>query len=119
MSDYPEHDKRSKILDQSQAIGEFLDWLGSQGVHLVVYETRSTQEPCQGTLFRMCENGRTEFGTECQQCHGTGWKTVTREGDWDWTPTSIEERLARYFDIDLTKIEAERRAMLASLRAQS
>lgn len=27
MSDYPEHEKLHKISDQSQAIGEFLDWL--------------------------------------------------------------------------------------------
>ena len=27
MKEYPEHHKQSKILDKSQAIGEFLDWL--------------------------------------------------------------------------------------------
>ena len=27
MSQYPEHDKLSKVMDKSQMIGEFLDWL--------------------------------------------------------------------------------------------
>lgn len=27
MSEYPEHDKLNAVKDQSQAIGEFLDWL--------------------------------------------------------------------------------------------
>lgn len=30
MSDYPEHDKLSKISDESQAIGQFIDWLSTQ-----------------------------------------------------------------------------------------
>lgn len=30
MPKYPEHDKLEKIHDQSQAIGEFLDWLGEE-----------------------------------------------------------------------------------------
>ena len=32
MSDYPEHQKLAKISDKSQAIGEFLEWLGREYV---------------------------------------------------------------------------------------
>jgi len=37
MSDYPECDKLSKVKDESQIIGEFLDWCSTQGVHLATY----------------------------------------------------------------------------------
>jgi hypothetical protein len=37
MSDYPEHDKLSEVADQTQAIGEFMEWLGSKGVFLAHY----------------------------------------------------------------------------------
>jgi hypothetical protein len=35
----PTLDKRAPILELSNAIGEFLDWLPSQGIHLAVYGT--------------------------------------------------------------------------------
>lgn len=30
MSDYPEHDKLSKVKDESQTCGEFIEWLGNE-----------------------------------------------------------------------------------------
>lgn len=71
---YPEHQKLRAIADRSQAIGEFLDWMGHQGFWL---HDRDGFEP-----------------------HG-----------------SVQDWLARYFDIDRDKIEAEKRAMLEALRA--
>src|SRR5262245_24157566 len=35
MSDYPEHDKLSKVAEVSQAQGELLDWLAVKGIHLM------------------------------------------------------------------------------------
>ena len=34
MSDYPEHDKLRAIADQTQAIGEFIEWLEGKGIFL-------------------------------------------------------------------------------------
>lgn len=34
MTEYPEHEKLSKVSQKSQACGEFLDWLYQQGYHL-------------------------------------------------------------------------------------
>ena len=31
---YPEHEKLAKISGKSQAVGEFLEWASSQGLHL-------------------------------------------------------------------------------------
>jgi hypothetical protein len=36
MSDYPEHEKFKKIQDETQVVGEFLDWAADEeGVHLM------------------------------------------------------------------------------------
>lgn len=37
-SAYPEHEKLAAVKDQSQAIGEFLDWLNGDGVHLARWD---------------------------------------------------------------------------------
>ena len=37
MSDYPEHDKLHAIADQTQAIGEFMEWLEGKGIFLARY----------------------------------------------------------------------------------
>lgn len=51
MSDYPEHDKMSEVSEQTQAIGEFLEWLTSEGVQLMIWredmtDTRPTDPEC-------------------------------------------------------------------------
>lgn len=33
---YPEHEKLAKVQPQTQAAGEFLEWLGTQGYHLAI-----------------------------------------------------------------------------------
>jgi len=38
MSDYPEHEKLTKVADKSQAIGEFLEWCSAEkGISLANY----------------------------------------------------------------------------------
>jgi hypothetical protein len=82
---YPEHAKQRSVLGVAQTLGEFLEWLDSQGVHL----------------------------------------TQLREVDWAADPKympdvrSKQQMLADYFGIDLNAIEQEKRAMLASIRAEA
>lgn len=75
MSDYPEHEKMHEVADESQAIGEFIEF----------------------SPYRLCE-----------------WN----ERHQEFIPVSkpINEILADYFEIDLNKIETEKRAMLAEMR---
>ena len=76
---YSEHEKLEKINDQSQIIGEFLEWLN--------YEKG----------YCLCENlGKLEH----------------------WHPVSEnhEKLLSQYFNIDLNKLEQEKRQMLEKLR---
>lgn len=93
--DYPEHERMHKIKDKSQAIGEFLEWLGGQ--HMAVCQRHEHSH----------DNGCYEKGKlECGLYDDTYYPIFE----------SIEKILARHFDIDLDKIEAEKQAMLASLR---
>lgn len=76
MNKYPEHDKVQKIAPQSQAIGEFLEWLQERGTVLAEYD-----------------------------------------GDRLWPQSfTTETLLAKFFDIDLNKLEKEKREMLKEIR---
>jgi len=82
--EYPECEKMSKVKEQSQIIGEFLDWLQNErGITLAEYGS----------------------GLNNQHLYPI-YKT-------------IEKILAEYFEIDLDKVEQERRAMLDVLRKKN
>lgn len=85
MSDYPEHEKLRAVSEQSQAIGEFLEWLERKGIWLCMREPDNP--PFEGRFYP----------------HTLG---------------SNDRILAEYFDIDLTEIEREKRAMLEGVRAR-
>lgn len=122
-SDYPEHEKLQAVVDQSQTVGEFLDWLrsaeedGGKGVRLLVWREWEEDDCCSHCGF---SDQRTAFGrrkrAECTLCKGRGVAARPREG---WVPLGIgtEKLLAEFFGIDLARIEDEKRAMLAALRA--
>lgn len=78
---HPEHEKLTLVRDKSQAIGEFLEWLPTQGIHLCTFHYQDNQY-------------RTAY-------------------------TPITELLAKFFDIDLDKLENEKLAMLDSLRRRN
>lgn len=112
MSNYPEHDKLTAVSEKSQAVGEFLEWLQNQHVRLMVWK-EDVEERCP-RIF--CDDGQV-FGKECKTCHGSGYSRTGKA--WvDFSPLGITERLAIYFNVDLNKIEQEKRAMLDAIRAQ-
>jgi hypothetical protein len=78
----PECDKMLAVRDKSQVIGEFLDWLGEQGITLARYT-----EDTEVKMDRLVP-----------------------------VYTSIDKILAEYFDIDLDKVEQEKRTILKALR---
>ena len=74
MSDYPEHDKQALVVDQAQAAGDFIDWLASQGIHLMRWredltDTRPTDPQCPDRRDR--DNPR-----PCDQMHDDGDHSV-------------------------------------------
>lgn len=77
--EYPVHEKVLAVREQSQAIGEFLEWLGAEkGLHVAQWMTEHEMQPAS---------------------------------------YSAEKLLAEFFDIDLDKLEAEKRAILEAQRA--
>lgn len=123
---YPEHEKRSGILEKSQAIGEFLDWIGEQGYRLQKWVVQDEDGPCPGTIWHECDGGREmrvpvdggepyTTANRCQKCNGTGTYIAHFEGEVG-LQRSIESVLAEFFGIDLKVIEQERRAMIESMR---
>lgn len=89
---YPEHEKLKLISAESQAIGEFLEWLDFGGL-----EDFGCVELAHYPLFTR------EDGSE------------DRSDYLQWIALPKTRILATYFDIDQEKIEAEKRAMLESL----
>mgnify|MGYP001566530051 CR=1 FL=1 len=77
---YPECKKMRSVKEQSQTIGEFLDYLSGESIVLAHYERSSDK------LVPIYQ--------------------------------SIENLLADYFDIDLDKVEEEKRQMLDEMRKQ-
>ena len=108
---YPEHEKQHAIVAESQAQGEFLDWLTNErGVHLMIrFEgTEPVECGCQDV-----NDGKPL--PWCRKCEGSGRREEQLKR---WVPlgTSILSLLAEYHKIDLDKLEAEQRDMLDVLR---
>jgi hypothetical protein len=117
MSDYPEHDKLAAVRTQSQAQGELLDWLSERGLVLMRW-VESDEETVRDCLKCYHLTDASEARCECKHCEGTHQITTMahREG---WCPEirPVQELLAEYHGIDLDRIEAEKQAMLAEIRA--
>lgn len=92
-SEYPEHDRLHSIKEYSEQIGAFLEWLSDDGV--VLARKHKHTDGCYEDGERVCGESSGELAYNYQR---------------------IEERLARYFEIDLNKIEKEKREMLAAIR---
>jgi hypothetical protein len=41
MTDYPEHEKLQALGGANQTVGDFIEWLGEQGIYLASYGTGS------------------------------------------------------------------------------
>jgi hypothetical protein len=89
---YPEHEKLKEIQEQSQVCGEFLNWLQNEKrIHLCTYEKTHIIYDDEGD------------GEEIP------------EGYYGINKTN-EKLLAEFFNIDLDRLEQEKRQMLDELR---
>ena len=155
MGDYPESKRLAAAAEQTQVIGEFIDWLQGQGVQLMIYredleDHRPTDPECEVSFnsddVRPCDQVRdngdgdhvkprawwrrhclhwqdTEHPAEgdgkegtCCRCGKEREHVITTRG-WVHEQRGAEQLLADWAGIDLKKVEAERRRMLASLPA--
>lgn len=95
---YPEHERLRTVREQSQAIGEFIDWLETEGIHLAWY-------PC------LNETRGHDHVAHPDECVESMYLYLVHDRP--------DRLIAKFFDIDLDKIEAEKRAMLDEIRAKT
>lgn len=140
--DTPNLNKMSKISGDSQTIGEFIDWLGQNGVVLMRWESVPHERPCtnhkpprdreileeivaleaefrQGDPIDIPEHRHPET---CP-CEGTGYIRWTEEG-WNQAmshggDTAIARLMAPYFEIDYDEMQRERDLMLDWVRTNN
>lgn len=90
------------VKDQSQAIGEFLDWLqGEKG--LIIAEAHQHGPQC----YAGDDEDREEPTCGCY------------DGQLFMKSFSTEKLLAEYFEIDLGKVDDEKRAILDYVRRKN
>ena len=121
--DLPTLNRIHEVRNKSQAIGEFLEWLGEQGIILCKWQERH-QTVCfrcgakTDRLRALFERGYSDPEDPqilCKACLGDGYQ-VEHSGFYP-ASTSINSLLHSFFDIDPVKEETERRAILEQIRA--
>lgn len=120
---YPEHEKLQQSRDERQTIGEFLDWLQQQGLHICIrrgvdtpWDHRCVSAADSAVSF-VCNKQEPDELTEFQKLLSN-----LMEAECVYWPTNAripEDLLAGYFGIDQEKLEAEKRHMLDVLRKQN
>lgn len=136
MTDYPEHEKLRRISDQSQAIGEFLDWLTHErGVELQEFrvwyewvppansrwpELYGPRTPVRLTGYTWWPPGGRERPDVAYEPESSMEQRLyghfRRHEGWFHVRASIRDLLADYFDIDQNRLEDEKRQMLDAQR---
>jgi len=136
MVETPELNRMKAVKDRSQSIGGFLEWLQDErGVILAEYYKREVDEDnhpvyrnadgeivedwCPPHIFMPTEQRKAL--EERQDKEGIHWPLIKdRSGEILHTFSfQIEQLLADYFEIDLVKVENEKRAILEELRSKN
>lgn len=94
----PELDKMKAVHDRSQVVGEFLEWL------------KHTKNCTIAVAHKHTEH--------CYDGPGRAPNCGLFKGQYDPLYTGTEALLAEFFEIDLEKVEEERRAILEHLQQQ-
>jgi len=90
----PALDKMQAIMDESQIIGEFIEWLKESSKYGVVEEVDYIEEV---DVSGLCEPPEYEYRKT------TEWRPIRK---------STEQILAEYFEIDLNAVDVERSELL-------
>lgn len=126
----PTLDKMRANREDSQKIGEFLDWIQQNGLWVAEkHEHKGTDNEdrpsgCwrihQCTAICFCRGPHPHYPSRRKGCScRISVSLVCGFADGEFYPMNltIEKLLARYFKIDLKKVEEERRALLEAIRA--
>ena len=114
-----ECDKLIAVQGVSTTLGGFLEWLEEQHIVLSLHHEHTencyacgTVEPKDGEVrhWDMSEYGRKYTDEQYLDCGYLDGELVPYR-------QSIEQLLAKYFNIDLVKVEQEKQAILKAIRA--
>lgn len=112
----PECDKALAVQDDNRIIGEFLEWLQSQHLHLCRWRLEGNNGEPRYLPGTEKQRSRDSVGTMAgkydnpdYESWGSGWVTDDRD---------IEQLLADYRGIDTQKMAAEQDALMAWIRAK-
>jgi len=124
--DYPEHRKLEAVKDQSQVIGEFLEWVTTEkGWQFADYHKHGPE--CDGWDAKS-ENIVPEYEYNCTKSHKHDAIFCERlrvfgcdmpEKALYPTRHNVEKLLAEFFSIDLNKIAEEKDKMMEHIRAMN
>ena len=103
---YPECDKLAEAKEESQSIGYFLEWL----LHDKGYEVCEFKESYEDTVLD--HHGEYSITVKLATTRDYPDDLIEEDGAYLRVGTRIEDFLAEYFNIDMKKVEEERRAML-------
>jgi len=127
----PECDKLHAVKEQSQAVGEFIDWVQIQGMQFcrahkhtdacytnglskkefrATYKSETRELAFTGTRVPICTPEELKAGRFNKPHCGIA------EGDLYPIAFSIEETLAKFFGINLVKVENEKRRLINWMR---
>ena len=104
----PELDKMKAVRERSQSIGEFLEWLGEEKKWSIC-ASHHHGPGCEGWDEA---RGRFNPGAFDRRCEAQEFELFP-------VSFSIEKLLAEFFDIDLNKVDDERRAIIDHMRSTS
>lgn len=110
-----------RLVDHSQLIGDFLDWLDSQGVRLAHWGHETYLDPIRRRDLDDEARGDKPDGVSRFEWLGEVVDWEEREGTEDRLipdGRSIQKLLAEYFGIDEDAVEREKRALLDWQRAR-
>jgi hypothetical protein len=97
----PEHDKFLPHKEDANIIGEFIEWLQSKNINLMIWDKIEEEIPCW-----RC----TGADKECKRCGGEGFTQSSTE-DWTHWNHDIRTIIAEYFGIDKKAFDAETEAL--------
>lgn len=112
VNETPNLNKMLVNADETQSIGEFLEWLGTKGILLGRTESNLTDV----ITCTRCSSTGVRNGKECTTCLGTGEYEIRLSPKFLPMSYSIEELLAEYIGVDLAEAEREKRSILANIR---
>ena len=114
MADYPEHEKLKALGGGNQTIGDFIEWLGENGLMITRYHQHSLG--CSGGDPRRMEVERGRVVPKALPSNVRARCGMTEE-EIEPAYHKTESLIAQYFDIDPEELEKEKDKMLEEIRA--